>query len=191
MTYDAEKHLHPIETRRLPRYPGGVPVTLEYPSIPAWGFLKRAADNFPDRTACRYYKQKWTYRTLWEDSSRAAAVLKDFGVRPGDRVGLLMPNVPEYIIALHGIWIAGGIAVAISPLMVAEEVSSLLAATECRVVVSLDLLAPLVLEGDVHPDHILLVTFRGQLPAWKQIGYLLARRKKTGRWRITESQHRR
>ena len=78
------------EPRRLSRYPSGVPATLEYPSIPAWGLLKRAADNFPDRTACCYYKQKWTYGTLWEDSSRAAAVLKDFGVRPGDEANLVV-----------------------------------------------------------------------------------------------------
>ncbi len=138
-------------------YPNGVPATLKYPSIPAWGLLKSASDDFPDRIACRYYKQKLTYRELWEESLSAAAVLKDLGVQSGDCVGLLLPNLPEYIIALNAIWLAGGVAVAISPLLVTEEVSDLLAATGCRIVVSLDMLAPR-LEGDYRPDQTLMVT---------------------------------
>ncbi|MBI3468939.1 MAG: AMP-binding protein, partial [Planctomycetes bacterium] len=175
--------------RELSWHARGVPATLEYPAIPAWGLLKRAADRFPERTAIRYYEQEWTYGTLWEDSWRAAALFKDLGVRPGDRVGLLMPNVPEYIIALHGIWLAGGVAVAISPLMVAEEVSSLLAATQCRVVVTLDLLAPLLSGGDFQPEQTLLVTLCDRLPALPQPGCVWMRRKKTGHWRITDSRN--
>ena len=169
-----------------PNYPVGVPPMLQYPSIAAWGLLKSASDDFPGRVACHHYEHALTYRQMWEDSCRAAAVLKDLGVRPGDRVGLLLPNVPEYIVALHGVWLAGGVAVAVSPLMVAEEVSRLLAATECRVVVSLDMLAPL-LEGDYRPDQTLLVTLCDRLPGLLGLGCVLKRRHDTGRWWYKES----
>ena len=169
-------------------YPNGVPATLKYPSIPAWGLLKSASDDFPDRIACRYYKQKLTYRELWEESLSAAAVLKDLGVQSGDCVGLLLPNLPEYIIALNGIWLAGGVAVAISPLLVTEEVSDLLAATGCRIVVSLDMLAPR-LEGDYRPDQTLMVTLCDRLPGLKGLGCVLKRRHDTGRWWYSESPH--
>ena len=49
---------------------------------------------------------------------------------------LLMPNSPEYLVALYGTWMAGGIAVPINPLMVAEEVAALRHTTCCRLIES-------------------------------------------------------
>ena len=73
-----------------------------------------------------------------------AAVLRARGLQPGERVGVLLPNVPEYLVALFGTWMAGGVTVPLNPLMVAEEVAGLLQATSCRFVVCLDLLLPLL-----------------------------------------------
>ena len=63
---------------------------------------------------------------IWQDARKIAAILQADGIQPGDRVGLLLPNMPEYLTALNGIWLAGGVAVAISPLLVEEEVEKLL-----------------------------------------------------------------
>ena len=87
-----------------------VPRHLSYPLIPAWGLLDRAAKLCPDRRAYVYYDQAATFREADCDAARASALLKQLGVRPGDRVGILLPNVPEYMIALNGIWRAGAIA---------------------------------------------------------------------------------
>ena len=51
-----------------------------------------------------------------------AAFLRRRGLLPGERVGIILPNVPEYLIALFGTWMAGGVVVPINPLMVEEEV---------------------------------------------------------------------
>ncbi len=166
----------------LRHYPACVPAQLDYPAIPAWGFLERSARNHPDRTACIYYKQRLNYRELSAEARRVAETLQRLGVRPGDRVGILLPNTPEFLAALNGTWMAGGIAVAISPLMVAEEVSDLLELTECRIIISLDVLAPTVLQGKFRPDHVLLTTLQDRLPAWQRIPYAIARMKKIG-WR--------
>lgn len=166
-----------------------VPRHLDYPSFPAWGLLARAARECPDRIACHYYERRWTYAEMQRDAAKACALFRSLGVKPGDRVGILLPNVPEYQIALNGIWLAGGIAVAISPLSVAEEVSRLLESTQCRVVVSLDILTPLLEQSEFRPEQTLLVSVREHLPVWQQAGYLWARWQRTGHWRFAENGH--
>jgi long-chain acyl-CoA synthetase len=137
-------HVEPLNPNleRLAGYPEGVLPSLVYPNIAAWGFLQRAAEDFPTRVACHACDRVLTYADVWRDSLKIAAILQADGIKPGDRVGLLLPNMPEYLTALNGIWLAGGVAVAISPLLVEEEVTKLLEATDCRTVISLDLLAP-------------------------------------------------
>lgn len=161
-----------------------------FKGLPAFGLLEHASQTLPDREAVRYGQQSWTYRELNRDSIRCAAMLQRIGVCPGDRVGILLPNVPEYIIAANAIWRAGGIAIAISPLMVADEVNDLLRATDCRYVVCLDLLVQLIEGSGVseakrcRPVKSLLVSIRQHLPALHQLGYLWARRTRTGSWTL-------
>lgn len=161
-------------------YPPCIPAHLHYPETPAWGLLERSAKSHPDRVACIYYKQRQTYRELAEAARRFAATLVRLGVRPGDRVGLLLPNTPEFLAALNGCWMAGASVVAISPLSVAEEVSGLLATTNCRVVVSLDVLAPLVLKAAHQPEHLILTSIGDRLPLWQRALYSIAVLKKIG-----------
>ncbi len=161
-----------------------------YEGLPAFGLLQHAAQAIPNREAIRYGQQSWTYDELNRDASRCAAMLQRIGVGVGDRVGILLPNVPEYIISANAIWRAGGVAVAISPLMVAKEVSELLRATDCRYVICLDMLSQLIAgdESDgpnaAPPVQSLLVSIRQHLPALQQLGYLWARRTRTGSWTL-------
>ena len=166
----------------LGSYPAAVPATLNYPEIPAWGFLAKTATTHPQRIACHYYKQQLTYAQLADESRRVAAMLIKYGVRPGDRVGILLPNMPEYFSAINGIWMAGGIAVALSPLSVPSEISNILEATDCRIVISLDLLAPLVLKGSYRPRHLFFTTLQDRLPGWMRLGYAFARMRRLGFW---------
>jgi long-chain acyl-CoA synthetase len=171
-----------LERPWLARYPLGVPREFAPQSAPAWSLLRRAAEAHPDRLACRYYEQTRTYAELWADSARTARLLVQAGVRPGDRVGVLLPNCPEFLSTLHGIWLAGASAVALSPLMVAGEVSDLLAATGCRHVVALDVLAPLVRNATHQPEHTFYVTLNDRLPYWQRLPYVFARWARLGVW---------
>lgn len=166
----------------LDHYPKIVPRTLDYPELYAWGLLERTASRHPDRIACRYYKQTVTYRELSENAHRTASALQKFGVKPGDRVGVLLPNLPEYLSVLNGIWMAGGIAVAMSPLMVAEEIDAFMATTDCKVVIGLDMLAPLIVKANYKPEHILFATLGDRLPTWQKVGYAFARLQRLGFW---------
>ena len=169
-------------------YPVGVPRRLQYPDIPAWGLLDRAAKLFPGRLACLYNDIEWTYEELNLDAIRTTQALKRLGVESGDRVGVLLPNIPEYIIALNGIWRSGGIAVALSPLSVPEEVDRLLCATDCRVVICLDMLASLI-SGPNRPEKTLFLSLRPRLPLFEQLGYLFLRKRRTGHWWMSANEH--
>ncbi len=161
------------------------PVGLEsYRDLPAFGVLQHAAEQLPDHPAMIYGDQSWSYQTLNRQSIQAASMLQRLGVRPGDRVGILLPNVPEYIIAANAIWRAGAVAVAISPLMVAEEVRRLLQDTNCHHVVCLDMLSHLIEEDPQLDVTTLLVSIRQHLPSLYQLGYLWARRSRTGHWTL-------
>jgi long-chain acyl-CoA synthetase len=160
-----------------------------YRDLPAFALLQHAAERIADRDAIVYGTQRWSYGELNRDATRAAAMLQRLGVRPGDRVGILLPNVPEYVIAANAIWRAGAIAVAISPLMVAEEVGELLRQTDCRRVICLDMLSHLVAPHAGHTNQLLLVSLRQHLPSLSQLGYLWARRTRTGQWTLPETEN--
>jgi long-chain acyl-CoA synthetase len=153
--------------------PLGLPT---YCGVPAYGVLQYAAETVPDRIAVTYGDDTWDYRELNRDAIRCMAMLQGLGVKAGDRVGILLPNVPEYIIAANAIWRAGATVVAISPLMVAEEVEAVLDKSDCRFVICLDLLSSLVSGSSQSPSGertIALVSIRKHLPAHHQLGYLL------------------
>lgn len=180
---------HPLSSATLPRddfaadAEGIRPAGLShYADIPAYGVLRHAAQRLPHRVAVAYRDARWTYEQLNHDAVRCAAMLQSLGVCPGDRVGLLLPNLPEYPIALNGIWRAGGIAVALSPLMVGREIEAMLRATDCRMVISLDLLSSLLPSKHAFDCQPLYVSISRYLPAVEQIGYAWIRRRRIGRW---------
>src|SRR5689334_10050626 len=99
ITFDSFRNTSADQTAPwLAHYPACIPAHLEYPDQPVWWLLERSAAQFPQRAACRYYHESMTYTELAEKARRAAAMFQSLGVKPGDRVGLLLPNVPEYLI---------------------------------------------------------------------------------------------
>ncbi|MGE5192846.1 MAG: AMP-binding protein [Deltaproteobacteria bacterium] len=168
----------------LNHYPAGVPATLEYPDQPLGWLLEHGADRFPKRVACRYYAQQLTYEELLSRARRFASVLAREGLQPGDRVGVLLPNLPDYLVALFGTWMAGGVVVALSPLMVAPEVARFVKSTDCRVVVTLDLLLPLVCGGEHRPNVVLVVSLSSRLSRVERLGYAWLRFRRIGFGRV-------
>ncbi|MDT0466921.1 long-chain-fatty-acid--CoA ligase [Streptomyces gibsoniae] len=85
-------------------------------------FLTRTAQRQPERPALRLDTQITTYAELDERSARVAALLRAEGVGPGDRVALMLPNVPEFVVLYYGILRAGAIVVPMNPLLKAREI---------------------------------------------------------------------
>ncbi|MFE6821930.1 long-chain fatty acid--CoA ligase [Streptomyces sp. NPDC057690] len=84
-------------------------------------FLVETAQRQPGRPALRLGEQVTSYAELDERSARAAALLRAEGVRPGDRVALMLPNVPEFVVLYYGVLRAGGIVVPMNPLLKTRE----------------------------------------------------------------------
>ena len=164
----------------LPHYAVGVPAHLAYPNQTLGWLLEQAAERFPTRAACHYYHEHLTYSELLEKARRLAAVFVREGLQPGDRVGVLFPNLPETLIALFATWLAGGVVVSLSPLMVTDEIQRLLAATECRFVVTLDVLSPLVCDGAHVPEVVILSSLAGRLSRLETLGYAWVRFQRLG-----------
>ncbi len=106
----------------LSHYDENVPTSIDYPKIPLFGFLEEAARKYPDR-ACTIFKGATiTYRKMDELTDRVAAALSSLGVKKGDRIGIFMPNTPQFVMAYFGILKAGGVVVATNPLYTPTEI---------------------------------------------------------------------
>jgi long-chain acyl-CoA synthetase len=106
----------------LAHYDKGVPHTVEIPNVPLFHFLDESARQYPDR-ACTIFKGAViTYKEMNAITDRVAAGLVDMGVKKGDRVGIFMPNSPQFVMAFFGILKAGGVVVATNPLYTAHEI---------------------------------------------------------------------
>ncbi|MFT4081632.1 MAG: long-chain fatty acid--CoA ligase [Nocardioides sp.] len=90
------------------------------------------AARHPDRIAVRLDDTVATYADLDELSSRVAGWLGEQGVRPGDRVGLMLPNVVEFPVLYYGVLRAGGIVVPMNPLLKSREVEHYLGDSGAR-----------------------------------------------------------
>src|ERR1700686_2721989 len=75
------------------------------------------------RVAVRVDNAAMTYRALDEASARVAGLLRERGLKPGDRVGIMMPNVAEVPVVYYGVLRAGGVVVPMNPLLKAREVA--------------------------------------------------------------------
>jgi long-chain acyl-CoA synthetase len=122
-----------------------VPKSLDYEDMSMVDILSRTAKNFPDRNALIYMGKKITYRELDKLVIQFANVLIEIGVKPGDRVSLLLPNIPQIVIAYYGIWRAGAVAVPNNPLYTDRELEHQFNDSGSTTLVTLDLLAPRML----------------------------------------------
>jgi long-chain acyl-CoA synthetase len=84
--------------------------------------LAEAKEMYPDRAAVRLDGLVLTYEELDERSARVAGLLAARGVAPGDRVGLMLPNVPQFPVLYYGVLRAGAVVVPMNPLLKAREV---------------------------------------------------------------------
>ncbi|SFO32374.1 fatty-acyl-CoA synthase [Pseudonocardia ammonioxydans] len=89
-------------------------------------FLGRSADVFGDKTAIVYGDRRHTYAEFAAEATRVAHALRASGVRPGDRVAYLLPNVPEMLVAHFAVPLAGAVLVAINTRLSTEEVRYIL-----------------------------------------------------------------
>jgi long-chain acyl-CoA synthetase len=85
--------------------------------------LTESAARRPEQPAIRLGDSELSYAELDRESARMATLLRDSGIEPGDRVGVMLPNVPEFPIAYYGVLRAGGVVVPMNVLLKRREIA--------------------------------------------------------------------
>ncbi len=151
----------------------GIPRSLHYPSTTLARIVDQAAERFGDVPALLYNQLRWSYRELLADVNRMAGGLSRLGVRQGDRVVLALPNCPEYVMGFFALQKLGALPVNVGPLMGADDLRQLIALTEPRAVIGLDLQARKVVDAaqDASPQYFVWVTLQGYQTLVNRLGY--------------------
>jgi long-chain acyl-CoA synthetase len=126
-------------------YVSGIPKEINLEDITIPEILSRTAQKFPNRIALIFLGKKITYKELDRLANRFAHALASLGLTGGDRVALLLPNIPQVVIAYFGAWRAGLVPVPINPLYTDREIEHQLTTSGATAIVSLDLLVPRML----------------------------------------------
>jgi long-chain acyl-CoA synthetase len=139
----------------LASYPPDVPHSLApYPERPVWSLLEESAEKHPDSPAIAFpvapMSRRLTYRQLKEEAERFAGAMASLGVTKGERVGLLLPNCPQFVVAWFGLQRLGAVPVGNNPLYTQRELRHQLSDAGVEILVVLDLLYPLA--GAVRED---------------------------------------
>jgi long-chain acyl-CoA synthetase len=146
-------------------YNKNVPHTLQYEKITMPQALTRSVNQFPNKTALIFIDSRISYQQLDRMVNRFANALIDLGVKPGDKVAMLMPNMPQLVAATYGAWRAGAVVVMNNPLYTDKELEYQFNNSESSFLVTLDLLGPrmIALKPKTPIRHIVIAHIRDHL----------------------------
>ena len=143
----------------LKNYDYFVPESIRYPKIPLYQLLEMTCVNYDENIATIFFDGKLTYGGLRENVRRLANALKGMGLKKGDRVALMLPNCPQFLICYYSILEAGGVVVNISPLHVERELEFEFNDSGSEILIYLDLFdARIQAVKDAGPLESLIVT---------------------------------
>lgn len=125
-------------------YEPGVPTTITYPELTLGNVLAQTVAKYPGQTALMFFGRKITYAELDGLVNRFSNTLTGLGIKKGDRVAIMLPNVPQMVIAYYGTLRIGAIAVATNPLYLANELEVQLKDCGAEILVALDLFYPVI-----------------------------------------------
>lgn len=161
----------------LTHYDAGTPYTIAIPKTHLHELLKSASTRFPRHTSLIFEGKKISYQQLQEQADRFAHALQNLGIKPGDRVMLVMPNLPQLVIAYFGILEIGAVAVFSHPLTDQNELVRQLQVTQARVLITLDRFSNIIfrlndaVESRTLPElsHLVLTEIEDYLPVFKRL----------------------
>jgi len=125
-------------------YDYNVPTTIRYPRVAAQSIFQLAAGTFPDKPATNFYGTEITLWQLREQMLRMTNALGKLGVQKGDRMGILLPTCPQFIISYLATLSLGAIAVNLNPLSSASELKFIMENTAMETIITFDMVLPTV-----------------------------------------------
>ena len=121
-------------------YEKGVKEKIDFEETLVPQYLEQSAKNFPDRAALVFQGFSFSFKELNEKVAQFTAVLKDFGIKKGDSVSILLPNVIPCVIAYFAILRVGAIVVMNNPLYTDVELEHQFNDSNSKLLITLDLL---------------------------------------------------
>ena len=157
-----------------------------YPDKTLLDYLRALAAEHGNKPALLFKGATVSYGRLEAESDAFGAALVAMGVRKGDRVALLLPNCPQFLVAEFGIWKAGGIVVALNPTYSERELEQALDSTRSSLAVVLTPFYERVkhVQGRTGVRHVIPTSIKEYLPAQLRLLFTLLKEKKDGH-RIT------
>jgi long-chain acyl-CoA synthetase len=159
-----------VTTPWLDSYPPGVPEHVDVPAANLAALLDDAARDFPHAPALHFEGRTTSYAQLADQAWRLATALAGLGVGKGTRVGLILPNCPQAVIALFATLRLGATVVQNNPLYTERELAHQLGDAGVEVVVCLDLVYQKVkaLRGQTAIREVIVTSVLDELPAIKR-----------------------
>jgi long-chain acyl-CoA synthetase len=166
----------------LKMYPEQIPTTLTYEEKPLQSFLKDSSLEFPDKVSIHFMGKDITFKEVYESSLKFAAYLKKLGIKKGDRVAIMLPNIPQAVISYFGILIAGGTVVQTNPTYTERELEYQMKDSGAKAIVAMDILFPRV--SNVVPgtaiEHVIVTAIKDYLPFPKNLIYPFIQKREYG-----------
>ncbi|PFO04740.1 long-chain fatty acid--CoA ligase [Bacillus sp. AFS076308] len=128
----------------LEHYPESIGKTITIPEIPMGKILQETAAKFPANNALSFYGRKITYEQLNQMAQSFTSALQKNQVQKGDRVAIMLPNCPQYVISYYGILNAGAIVTQVNPMSVERELEYILKDSGAETIIVFDALYPRV-----------------------------------------------
>ena len=164
----------------LDHYEKGVPDSIPYENICLPDILTRTAGRFPNHMALLFQGYKMSFRELEDMVDRFAACLHDFGIRKGDSVAILLPNLIPCVVAYYAVLKVGAVAVMNNPLYSDRELDHQFNDSNAKLLITLDLLGNRMI--DLRPKtkirQIIYTSIGDYLPFPKNILFPLVAKKK-------------
>jgi long-chain acyl-CoA synthetase len=153
-----------------------------YPDKTLLEYLSDLAREHGDRPALLFKGTSMSYAALERLSNAFAAALATFGVRPGDRVALLLPNCPQFFIAQFGIWKAGAVVVPLNPIYTERELEAAITTVGASQIVVLTAFYERVknIQARSGLRRVIATSIKEYLPPLLRVLFTLFKEKKTG-----------
>lgn len=167
----------------LKHYDPGVPATIgTYPEKTLVDYVSEHAAARPDAPALLFKKKRLSFAEIDRASDVLAASLRRLGVVAGDRVALVLPNCPQFVIAELAVWKAGGIIAPLNPLYTEREFEESMAITRPAIAIVLSSFYEKIkaVQSQTSLRRIVVTNIKEYLPGLLRVLFTIAKEKKEG-----------
>ncbi|WP_181347145.1 long-chain fatty acid--CoA ligase [Thalassobacillus sp. CUG 92003] len=145
-------------------YPEHIRTEVEVPDIALTDVLQETVAKFPDNPALSFYGNEISYQELAMQVAAFASSLQQNEVNKGDRVAIMLPNCPHYVISYYGTLTAGAVVTQVNPMLVGRELEHILSDSGAETIVIYEPLVPILekIKDQTAIKNVIAVQFTGE-----------------------------